>query len=166
MVVEIFQTVLILSAFLCSLVAGFLFAYAIVIMPGIKNLDDKDFIRAFQTTDRVIQNNQPIFILVWVGSAIAVIVSAVLGFWRLQGLDFFLLVLATLAYIFGVQLLTIVIHLPLNNRLQTLGVDTMNEADLKIARSEFEPRWNKSNLIRTVISSCVSVLLIILLFKL
>ena len=163
---EIFQTVLILSAFLCSLVAGFLFAYAIVIMPGIKNLNDRDFIRAFQITDRVIQNNQPVFILVWVGSAIAVIVSAILGFWRLQGVDFFLLALATLTYILGVQVSTIVIHLPLNNRLQTLDVDTMNETDLETARSEFEPRWNTSNLVRTVISSCVSFLLIILLFRL
>ena len=30
-----------LSLLLCSLVAGFLFAYAVVIMPGIKNLDDE-----------------------------------------------------------------------------------------------------------------------------
>jgi len=58
------QIALLSSAFLCSLVAGFLFAYAIVVMPGIKNLDDRDFIRAFQVTNRVIQNNQPVFILV------------------------------------------------------------------------------------------------------
>lgn len=163
---DIFQTALIISAFLCSLVAGFLFAYAIVIMPGINYLNDREFIRAFQVTDRIIQNNQPIFILVWVGSVIAIIVSAVFGIGRLQGVDFFLLVLATLTYIFGVQLSTIVIHLPLNNKLQTLDVDAMNEADLKVAREEFEPRWNTSNLIRTAISGGVSALLIILLFRL
>ena len=163
---DVFLTALILSAFLCSLVAGFLFAYAIVVMPGIKNLNDREFIRAFQVTDRIIQNNQPIFILVWVGSAIAVIVSAVFGIGRLQGVDFFLLALAALTYILGVQLSTIVIHLPLNNKLQTLNIDAMNETDLKVARNEFEPRWNKSNLVRTAISSCVSALLIILLYRL
>ena len=31
-----FQIVLILATFLCSLVAGFLFAFATVVMPGIK----------------------------------------------------------------------------------------------------------------------------------
>ena len=31
-------------------------------MPGLSNLNDKEFIRAFQVTDAVIQNNQPIFI--------------------------------------------------------------------------------------------------------
>ena len=161
----IFQTALILSAFLCSLVAGFLFAYAIVVMPGIKNLGDRDFIRTFQVTDRIIQKNHPIFMLVWIGSAIAIIVSALYGIGRLQGVDLFLLALAALAYILGVQVTTIAIHLPLNNKLQTLDVDAMSETDLKIARNDFEPRWNTSNLIRTAIASCVSVLLIILLFR-
>ena len=52
------QIALILAAFLCSLVAGFLFAFAIVIMPGIGSLNDREFLRAFQVMDRVIQNNQ------------------------------------------------------------------------------------------------------------
>lgn len=162
---DIFQTALILSAFLCSLVAGFLFAYAIVVMPGIKNLNDREFIRTFQVTDRIIQNNNPIFMLVWVGSAIAIIVSALYGIGRLHGVDLFLLALASLAYVLGVQVSTIAIHLPLNNKLQTLDVDAMNESDIKVARNDFEPRWNTSNLIRTALSICVSVLLIILLFR-
>ena len=163
---EIFQTSLILAAFLCSLVAGFLFAYAIVVMPGIKSLSDRDFIRTFQVTDRVIQNNQPLFMTVWVGSAITLIASAIWGIERLDGVDFVLIAIATLAYLLGVQLSTIVIHLPLNNRLQTFDVDAMNETELELARSNFEPRWNASNLFRTSISSCVSALLIILLFRL
>ena len=63
----IFQIALFLATFLCSLVAGFLFAFALVVMPGIRSLNDREFIRAFQVIDRVIQNNQPIFMLVWVG---------------------------------------------------------------------------------------------------
>ena len=162
---DIFQTALILSAFLCSLVAGFLFAYAIVVMPGIKNLNDREFIRTFQVTDRIIQNNNPIFMLVWVGSAIAIIVSALYGIGRLHGVDLFLLALASLAYVLGVQLSTIAIHLPLNNKLQTLDVDAMKESDIKVARNDFETRWNTSNSIRTALSICVSVLLMILLFR-
>lgn len=161
----IFETTLIISAFLCSLVAGFLFAYAIVIMPGIQNLKDREFIRAFQVTDRIIQNNNPVFMLVWIGSVIALIISAFYGIWRLQGMDFFLLAMAVLAYVLGVQIPTIAIHLPLNNKLQTLDVDAMSETDIKVSRDEFELRWNQSNIIRTAISGCVSVLLIILLFR-
>ncbi len=163
---EIFETALILATLLCSLVAGFLFAYAIVVMPGIKNLNDSGFIRAFQVTDRIIQNNQPLFLLVWVGSAIALLVSAFFGIGRLEGVDFFLLSFSTLAYLLGVQLSTIIINLPLNNKIQTLDTDTMNETELRVARKEFESRWNSSNRVRTVISSLVSALLIVLVFRL
>ncbi len=163
---DTFHIALIVSTFLCSVVAGFLFAYAIVIMPGIKNLNDREFIRAFQVTDQIIQNNQPIFLLVWIGSAIAIIVTAFLGFKPLSGFDFVLLFLATLAYVFGVQAPTIAINLPLNNTLQTHNIDAMSDTDLKLARQEFESHWNTANLIRTAIASGVSILLIILVYRL
>jgi len=162
----ILQIALLSSTFLCSLVAGFLFAYAIVVMPGIKNLDDRGFLRAFQVTDRIIQNNQPVFILVWAGSAAAVIVAAAFGVGRLHGVDFMLLSLAAGLYILGVQLPTIAINLPLNNKLQRLDVDAMHETDLKAARGEFEPRWNTSNRFRTVIACGSSALFMLLLFRL
>ena len=160
-----FETALIFSAFLCSLVAGFLFAYAIVVMPGIKNLDDKQFIKTFQITDRVIQNNHPVFLLVWVGSAISIMVCAISGFSKLQGVDFVLLLLATVGYLVGVQASTIVVHLPLNSELQKYDVETMCEEELYAARIGFEPRWNRSNDIRTVIACGVSFLLIVLVLS-
>ena len=164
--VGIFQITLIIATFLCSLVAGFLFAFAIVVMPGIKMLNDREFIRAFQVIDGVIQNSQPLFILVWVGSVVALVVSAILGISQLDGTDSLLIISATLAYILGIQLPTAIINIPLNNKLQTLDVDTMNETTIKTARKEFESRWNQWNLIRSVIASVVSTLLMILLFSL
>lgn len=163
---ELFQIALSLSVFLCSLVTGFLFSYAVVVMPGIRNLNDRDFIQAFQVTDRIIQNNQPIFLLVWVGSAISIIISAVYGIGRLQGTELVLISISSIMYTFGVQALTIAIHLPLNNKLQSLDIDEMKPADLQAARIDFETRWNTYNLLRTVIAACVSVLLIILIYRL
>jgi hypothetical protein len=75
------QAILTLAAFLCSLVAGFLFAFAVVVTPGIRGLDDAGFLPAFQVIDRVIQNNQPLFIPVRVGSVLALGAAAVLGLW-------------------------------------------------------------------------------------
>ena len=160
----IFQIALILATFLSSLVAGLLFAFAIVVMPGIRSLDDREFIRAFQVMDGVIQNNQPLFVLVWVGSVVALVTSAVFGFGQLDGFGRLLIIFAALAYILGVQLPTITINIPLNNKLQTLDVDAINETTRKTARKEFEPRWNRWNSIRTALASLASVLLIILLF--
>lgn len=162
----IFQITLIFATFLCSLVAGFLFAFAIVVMPGIKNLNDREFIRAFQVIDGVIQNSQPLFILVWIGSVVALVISAVLGIGQLDEAGRLLIISTTLAYILGVQLPTATINIPLNNKLQTLDVDAMNETTQKAARKEFESRWNRWNSIRTAIANVVSVLLIILLFSL
>ncbi len=163
---EVFQITLILATFLCSLVAGLLFAFAIVAMPGIRNLNDREFIRAFQVMDRVIQNNQPIFVLVWVGSVVALVTSAVLGFGQLDGAGRLLMIFAALAYLFGVQLSTFTIKVPLNNKLQTLDVDAMNETTQNTARKDFEPRWNRWNSFRTVFASLASALLMVLLFRL
>ncbi len=161
-----FYAALITATVLCSLVAGFLFAYAIVVMPGLKSLSARDFIRVFQVTDRVIQNNQPVFIAVWVGSVVAILAAAILGSRLLGGVDALLLVLAASAYILGVQLPTIVINVPLNNRLQTLDVEALSDADLQVARVQFESSWNNANVIRTLAACWVSVLLIILLVRL
>lgn len=164
--VSTFQIVLILATLLCSLVAGFLFAFATVVMPGIKTLNDSEFIRAFQVIDGVIQNNQPLMVAVWMGSIIAAVAAAVLGFGQLDGTQRLLLISAPIIYILGVQLSTFTINVPLNNKLQRLNVDAMDEVALKAARMNFEPGWNRWNLVRTPFAGLASVLFMILLFRL
>lgn len=161
-----FQIVLITATLLSSLVAGFLFAFATIVMPGIKTLNDREFIRAFQVIDGVIQNNQPLFVAVWMGSIVASVAAAGLGFGQLDGNHRLLLVAVPIIYILGVQLSTFTINVPLNNRLQALNVDAMDEVALKAARMDFEPRWNRWNLIRTPFAGLASVLFMILLFRL
>lgn len=162
----IFPTILILATLFCALVAGLLFTFAIVTMPGIKTLNDGEFIRAFQVMDGVIQNNQPIFMLVWMGSALTLPLATVLGFGQLELAGKGILLLATLLYIAGVQLPTGMINVPLNNQLQTLDVGTMNASAQATARLNFESRWNQWNRIRTVVATLVTALLILLLFLL
>lgn len=159
---SLFGIFLVLSTVLCSLVAGFLFAYAVVIMPGIRNLNDREFIRAFQVTDRIIQDNNPLFILVWVGSAVALIGCVVTGALRLESTELILLLFATVIYLTGVQISTISVHLPLNNALQKLDVDSMTDREVQMAREDFEPRWSRSNEIRTGIAALASVSLVLL----
>jgi len=161
----LFQAVLLSAAFLCSLVAGLLFAFAAVVMPGIKRLDNGDFIRSFQVMDRVIQNNQPLFVVVWVGSVLALLTAAVLGLWELSGANRLLLAITALIYLIGVQLPTITINIPLNNALQKLDVGRMDDTTRKRARDGFEPRWNRWNVMRAVGASLTSVLLVLLLLR-
>ena len=160
----IFQLALMMAAFLCSIVAGFLFAFAVVAMPGIGALKERDFLQAFKVMDRVIQNNQPLFMLVWVASILFLLLSAILGFNRLAGLERLILLIATALYLLGVQLPPVIINIPLNNRLQALDLSALDAAALLGERLNFEARWNRSNVFRTVMASLVSGLLMLLLF--
>ena len=58
---DVLNISLIFSILSCSLVGGFIFTYAVVVMPGLSKLNDKDFLRAFQVTDAIIQNKQSLF---------------------------------------------------------------------------------------------------------
>lgn len=160
------EIMLLLATLLCTLTAGFVFAFAVVVMPGIRDLEDSGFIRAFQVIDGVIQNNQPAFMTVWVGSVLALLAAVGLGFGPLGGSDRALLIFATGAYLLGVQLPTAVINVPLNNRLQGHDVETMTETALEGARKAFEPRWNRWNTIRTAFATLTAVVLMALLLRL
>ena len=158
-----FHATLISAALLCSLVAGLLFTFAVVVMPGIRDLDDGGFIRAFQVIDGVIQRNQPLFLVVWVGSVLTLGAAVVLGMWELAGADRLLVILVAIIYVVGVQVPTATINVPLNNRLQTLDVRTMNDAARTQARGGFEARWNRWNKVRTVCAILASLFLMVLL---
>ena len=151
---------------LCSLVAGFLLAFAIAVMPGLKNLDDREFLRAFQQIDGVIQNRQPVFMVLWIGSVAMVLTVAVLGMGQLDGLDRMLVLVAAALYLLGVQLPTFAINIPLNNRLQSLEVEALPTPTLRAARQDFEARWNRWNAIRTGFATVTSVQLMFVLFRL
>ena len=163
---DLFHIALMLSALLCSLVAGLVLTFAIVVMPGIRSLGDRDYLMAFKVMDRVIQNNQPIFMLVWVGSALLVLVSTVWGIWRLDGLDRILLLIAGVIYIFGVQVPTAAINVPINNRLQALDLDTASDAELRALAETYETRWLRWNTNRTIVAITTTVLLLVLLNRL
>ena len=160
---SILPVVLLVATLLCTLVAGFVLLFAIVVMPGIKTLQNREFLRSFQVIDKVIQDNQPVFLLVWLGSAVTLLIATAMGVWQLEGVTLTLLITATVVYLFGVQLPTIVINIPMNNRVQTLDLDTLDEDSHEHERRLFEDRWNRWNVIRTVLACLAAVLLLTVL---
>ena len=154
---EILNISLFFSTLLCSLVTGFILTYAIVVMPGLSKLDDKEFIKAFQVTDGIIQNNQPIFILIWVGSIISVVSTIIISIFTLGILEAWKIIFVSLVYLIGVQAITIIIHLPLNRRIQKIDINSTNLQSLNEERKNFETKWNYFNNIRTVIAFLVTL---------
>ena len=154
---------LFLSILFCTLVTGFIFTYAVIVMPGFSKLGDKEFLRAFQVTDGIIQNNQPLFILTWIGSIISVLGTVFCAILSLELLETWLIILCGVVYLLGVQGITISIHLPLNNKLQKLMLDELSNQILKEERINFEETWNFYNKIRTALAFFVSVLFLVFL---
>jgi uncharacterized membrane protein len=153
---------LVLSTLFCALVTGFILTFAIVVMPGLSKLNDKDFLRAFQLTDGMIQNNQPIFLMIWIGSVISVVALMISSTIAAQAPQAWLTVFAGVAYLLGVQGITLRIHLPLNGRVQSLPIDELDERALQQERLAFEQQWNYFNNIRTAIAFAVSLTLLTL----
>lgn len=163
---ELVQLAVLLSTLLCSLVAGLVLTFAIIVMPGIRTLGNLDFLKSFKAIDRVIQINQPVFMLVWLGSALMLVVSTALGVWQLEGVDRVLLVVACSIYILGVQVPTVAINVPINNQLQSQNLDAMNESEILATMHAFEFRWLPWNTIRTFVAILTTVLLLVLLLRL
>lgn len=157
---NLFELTLIAAAFLSSVVAGLILSFATVIMPGLRNLDDGDFLRAFRAIDRVIQNGQPLFVLVWAGSLVSLLAATVMGLSRLDDPWGPIVAAAAVVNLLGVHLPTLVVNVPLNNRVQALRLEGLSPEELRSARMGFEGRWNRWNVFRAVVASVVAVALI------
>jgi len=161
--VNFYEISLFLSVLFCALATGFILTYAIVVMPGLSKLDDKAFIKAFQVTDRIIQNNQPIFILIWLGSIISVFSTIIVSIFSLGILEAWLIIFTSVVYLLGVQVITITIHLPLNRRIQNIDINSTNSQTLSDERKNFEKKWNYFNNIRTGIALFVVFIFLLIL---
>ena len=150
-----------LSVLFCALATGFILTYAIVVMPGLSNLNDKDFLKAFQVTDAVIQNNQPLFMFTWIGSILAVLATILISLFSVGLVETWLIVLVGVAYLIGVQGITAAIHIPLNNHIQKIKIEDLNDKALADERINFEKKWNYFNNIRSVIAISVSLLFLV-----
>lgn len=157
------HVLLVAAALLCGLTAGLVLAFAVVVMPGIRALPDRDFLRAFKGMDRVIQQNDPRFLVVWVGSAVALLAAIPLNVGALGGTGTLLLIGAAAAYLLGVQVPTAVVNVPLNNRLQLLDLDSLDAGALRAEREAFEGRWVYWNAVRTAFACISTAALLVLL---
>eukprot|EP00539_Tryblionella_compressa_P020943 CAMPEP_0178870354 /NCGR_PEP_ID=MMETSP0747-20121128/7028_1 /TAXON_ID=913974 /ORGANISM="Nitzschia punctata, Strain CCMP561" /LENGTH=182 /DNA_ID=CAMNT_0020537461 /DNA_START=12 /DNA_END=560 /DNA_ORIENTATION=+ len=169
-----FELSLFLSAFLCTLVFGKMLVFQTVVMPGISNLNDREYLRAFQVIDGVIQKNEPVFVSVWIGSVVSLLVTTVScialdikygdsGGVSLDGsTDMALLVLSTIAWLIG-NYTTFTINVPLNNRVKVLDLIEMDAAELTFERRHFESKWIKWHKFRVVLFGTVSLILLALL---
>lgn len=131
-----------------GLMAGLFFAYACSVNPGLGRLSDAGYLAAMQSINRAILN--PVFLLVFTGTALLLPVSAYRIFERPASLPFYLLLAASILYVVGVFGLTMICNVPLNDRLDAFNLSAASPEALARMRTAFEDPWNAWNLVRTI----------------
>lgn len=147
---------------LTGLSAGLCFTWSNAITPGIGRLNDLGFLQSFQQMNRTILN--PTFFVVFFGPFILGLVNLYL--FRNTPSSFFWLYISAIAiYFFGVVLVTIFGNVPLNDLLDKTDLSSASLKDLKELRNQFETKWNRLHLIRTVTSITSFIILLISLLQ-
>lgn len=160
--ITIENTAIIALIILTGLSAGLCFTWSNSITPGIGRLNDMGYLASFQQMNRAILN--PSFFIVFIGPFFLGLINLYV-FKNSTGSVIWLLILATIIYLFGVLLVTGLGNVPLNEMLDKIKLTTATIDELKALRDAFEMKWNRLHLIRTVSSITSFILLIISLIQ-
>jgi uncharacterized membrane protein len=127
-----------------GLMAGVYGLYQHTVLPGLGRTDDRTFVAGFQAVDRAIIN--PWFMTGFLGVLLGTVAAAALNADR-RLLPWLLVALALNLL---VSVITVVVHVPLNDALKAAG-DPDRIADLAEIRERFDAaRWTAWNLVRTL----------------
>lgn len=151
-------TSLLVSTFLTGLTAGLCFTWGNAVTPGIGRLNDLGFLQAFQEMNRAIIN--PIFILVFMGPFFVHLANVYL-FRAVPTNLYWIIIAAAILYIGGLVLITIFGNIPLNEMIDKVDLTQMSSDELASLRNQFEDKWNRFHLVRTITTSISFALLII-----
>ncbi len=137
-------TTLIAATMTTGLMAGVFGLYQHTIMQGLARTDDRTFVGAFQAIDRAIIN--PWFMLSFLGALVLTAAAAVLN----RSGPVLPWVLVALGLYVVVVVVTIAVHVPVNDAIKAAG-DPARITDLAAVRRQFdEARWLAWNLVRTI----------------
>ena len=144
---------------LTGIMAGIFYTWSNAVKPGIGNLIDLEYLRAFQSMNRVILNLS--FKALFIGAIITTGTLPILYFKQFYNPVFWLFTACFSIYWIGVFAVTVLGNIPLNEVLDKSNLDTMSSNDLKVLRSSIEVKWNNFNLVRSISSGLSFILIII-----
>lgn len=138
--------------------AGFFFSYSISVSGGLAELDDKEYLKAMQNINRNVKN--PTFYACFFGAPLLLPIMT-FHHYGLSQTSFAMLLFATLFYLCGAFGITVLVNVPLNNKLERFDLSRATGPEVKQMKDTFERRWNFWNNIRSV-ASLSSIILVIL----
>lgn len=147
--------VTLLSALGCGLIAGAFFAFSSFVMKALGRLPAEQGIAAMQSINVVVIN--PVFLGVFVGTAIACALLAVASLFRLQAAGSGYLVGGGALYVLGTFAVTMTMNVPRNDALA--AVDGKS-ADGARVWADYLSSWTAWNTVRTIAAlvACASLI--------
>lgn len=157
MEINFLECLLFLTAISTALMAGLFYAYSCSVNPGLGRLPDAGYLAAMQSINRAILN--PVFFASFLGSLVLLPLCS----WAYRGDAgaLWYLLAATTMYFGGVFGVTMAGNVPLNNALDKLELSTASVEQLAQYRTNFEQRWNRLNLVRTVAAILTAALVVL-----
>jgi uncharacterized membrane protein len=139
-----------------GLLAGVFFAFSCGVAPGLRRVDDPSYVTVFRAINLGIVNG--LFLLVFLAAPVATLAATALHLDTARQETLACLVAGLVLCLFSFAV-TVLVNVPLNNRLATAPIG--DAALLRKARDRFEPRWNRWNHVRTAASTAALVVLAI-----
>ena len=131
---------------LTGLSAGFFYAWEVSVIPGTRKVTDLVYLETMQSINRAILN--PAFFLIFFGSLLLLIVSTIQQYQA--GMTFWILFTAAVTYLIGTFGVTAFGNVPLNNALDVIDLSNLSIDQLNKFRLDYELKWNRLHMIRTV----------------
>ena len=138
-------TLTLLAALGCGLIAGAFFAFSSFVMRALGRIPAPEGISAMQSINIVVLN--PVFLLVFVGTAVLCVIAVVLSLlrWNQPGAAY--LLAGGLLYVIGTFLVTMVFNVPRNDALAAVAPASPEGARLW---ADYLSSWTAWNHVRTV----------------
>lgn len=145
---------LFIAVVLTGLSAGLFYAWSVSVIPGTRKVIDITYLESMQSINRAILN--PAFYLIFIGSPLVLALSTVQHL--KSGAGFWLLLSATVVYLFGTFGVTAFGNVPLNDALDALNLAELSNTEKSEFRNSYETKWNRFHLLRTIFALLAFVL--------
>ena len=144
------------TAIACAVVAGVFFAFSSFVMRALTRLPPEQGIAAFQSINIVVIN--PVFMTALFGTGVACAAWALYAVMQWHGAASACLIGASLSYLLGTILVTIVCNVPLNDALAAISPGSGNAASFW---ADSARQWTAWNHVRTISGIVAATLFLI-----
>ena len=144
------------TAIACAVVAGVFFAFSSFVMGALMRLPPAQGIAAFQSINIVVIN--PVFMTALFGTGVACAAWILYAVTQSHGAASACLIVASLSYLLGTIVVTVVCNVPLNDALAAMDPASGNAASLWL---EYARRWTAWNHVRTISGIVAAALFVV-----